>query len=267
MSNNLAAPLQGPLHLGSVGPHVWRVQSRLNELLTGASIRPLVADGQFGRLTDQRVKALQRQLRLTVDGVVGSRTSARMGFTNFIRSAPTAPVAPAPGAGGGHPVVVPAQASPGPQGSPYVGIVAALVEALGAVGRTVQRVVSRIGNFANGIIDPVIGFIRNIAGQLAAIYQIPAQMTAQVAAIIRSIFDRAANGVMSMLTSILQRVGDSQVAELVTRPIQVIAAAMGRVMRRLGEWAGEAVQRAGFAGQAGAIVAAFGQEVEAAAFG
>ena len=69
---------------GSSGDAVKRIQTRLNQL--GFSCG--TADGRFGSRTTYAVKNFQRNNFLTVDGIVGSTTLARL-------FAPTEPVAPA----------------------------------------------------------------------------------------------------------------------------------------------------------------------------
>ena len=79
----LTAPrLTTSLRKGSRGENVRLVQLRLIELgyLRGS------ADGIFGSMTDAAVRAFQRRAGLTVDGIVGSRTIARL----FDSSAPRA---------------------------------------------------------------------------------------------------------------------------------------------------------------------------------
>lgn len=60
------------LKRGSRGELVKVLQSRLN----------LVADGIFGVLTEEAVKAFQKLHRLTVDGIVGAKTWEKLGFAS-----------------------------------------------------------------------------------------------------------------------------------------------------------------------------------------
>jgi hypothetical protein len=60
--------------LGSKGPEVKRIQLRLKEL--GFYRGPL--DGDFGGGTENAVRSFQRAEGLTIDGVVGSKTWARL---------------------------------------------------------------------------------------------------------------------------------------------------------------------------------------------
>jgi hypothetical protein len=59
------------LKYGSRGQPVTNLQFMLNELGTGASLKP---DGTFGHATDQEVRKLQKRLRLEDDGIVGNAT-------------------------------------------------------------------------------------------------------------------------------------------------------------------------------------------------
>lgn len=66
------------LSQGSRGPEVATLQRELNRQLFP---RPnLTADGVFGRLTDQAVRAFQRNSGLVPDGIVGSKTRAALGM-------------------------------------------------------------------------------------------------------------------------------------------------------------------------------------------
>lgn len=63
---------------GRQDPHVEAVQKRLNEL--GATPK-LAIDGVFGPGTETAVRAFQKRARLGIDGIVGSKTWARL-FTS-----------------------------------------------------------------------------------------------------------------------------------------------------------------------------------------
>ncbi|MFO0549045.1 MAG: peptidoglycan-binding domain-containing protein [Polyangiaceae bacterium] len=58
-----------PVERGARGPIVTRIQSRLVALGWH-----LDADGVFGEITDNKVRAFQRRRQLTADGIVGPRT-------------------------------------------------------------------------------------------------------------------------------------------------------------------------------------------------
>lgn len=94
----------GSLRLGSRGPSVSALQSRLNAVLTPSP--RLVADGFFGPNTAQAVKLFQQRNGLTADGVVGPKTAAALGLS--LGGAPVPPprgghVIPAPPSGAGPP--------------------------------------------------------------------------------------------------------------------------------------------------------------------
>lgn len=57
------------LRLGSRGDDVKTLQTKLN----------LIADGIFGPITDEAVRAFQKANNLTVDGIVGTNTWAKLG--------------------------------------------------------------------------------------------------------------------------------------------------------------------------------------------
>jgi len=61
---------------GSRGEDVKKLQKVLNA--RGCSPHPIVTDGVFGPTTQAAVKTFQRQSKLPVDGVVGSKTWDRL---------------------------------------------------------------------------------------------------------------------------------------------------------------------------------------------
>ena len=97
----------GSLRMGSRGPSVSALQSKLNAVLTPSP--RLVADGVFGPKTAQAVKLFQQRHGLTADGVVGPKTAAALGLSLGGMPGGT----PVPPPGGGH--VIPA---PPPGGAP-----------------------------------------------------------------------------------------------------------------------------------------------------
>jgi len=68
------------LRRGSRGPEVVLLQQKLNEQLFPS--HNLTDDGIFGRLTQEAVRAFQRQAGLDRDGVVGPITRAALGMPN-----------------------------------------------------------------------------------------------------------------------------------------------------------------------------------------
>ena len=59
------------LRKGAMVATVKKLQLSLNDLTTGA---PIAVDGNFGPITDCRVREFQRRAKITDDGVVGSQT-------------------------------------------------------------------------------------------------------------------------------------------------------------------------------------------------
>jgi Putative peptidoglycan binding domain len=72
------------LSLGSAGPDVKELQGLLNYHLRPPNI-PLATDGQFGRLTDARVRQFQTVNQIHVDGIVGPETRSRLFATITVR--------------------------------------------------------------------------------------------------------------------------------------------------------------------------------------
>ena len=62
------------LSVGSTGEDVEYLQRRLN----GIGFGSLVVDGIFGVATEEAVKKFQKYYGLTVDGIVGSQTWAKL---------------------------------------------------------------------------------------------------------------------------------------------------------------------------------------------
>ncbi|QKZ21718.1 peptidoglycan-binding protein [Streptomyces chartreusis] len=60
------------LQQGSQGPAVMRLQRLLNERTP--DLAPIAVDGDFGPITDGRVREFQRRTNITVDGLVGPQT-------------------------------------------------------------------------------------------------------------------------------------------------------------------------------------------------
>lgn len=65
---------QSLLQYGSQGPAVQELQHRLNQWLQRTGRPTLVVDGRFGPRVESAVRAFQKVMRLTVDGIVGSQT-------------------------------------------------------------------------------------------------------------------------------------------------------------------------------------------------
>lgn len=68
-----------PLKKGSKGDEVKKLQKYLNWYFkSDDELKPLKVDGDFGAITTGRVKLMQRQLKLAVDGLVGTKTLEAM---------------------------------------------------------------------------------------------------------------------------------------------------------------------------------------------
>ena len=60
------------------GDDIKALQYRLNEL--GVVTTPLVVDGELGKKTDEAIRAFQKGLSITADGIVGKQTATALGF-------------------------------------------------------------------------------------------------------------------------------------------------------------------------------------------
>lgn len=67
---------------GDTGDNVRKVQQVLADagFKNSSGRKPLVADGEFGVVTEKRVKQYQKNNGLTVDGIVGPQTAGHMGI-------------------------------------------------------------------------------------------------------------------------------------------------------------------------------------------
>jgi len=73
--------ISGPLRIGDNGRDVAEVHS----LLKGV-VNQIAIDGRFGRQTDQAVRTFQERRGLTVDGVVGPKTTKALGRDYKVRT-------------------------------------------------------------------------------------------------------------------------------------------------------------------------------------
>lgn len=75
-----STPVAEPtLKKGSTGSEVKKLQSNLNSLgITDADGKKLVLDGIFGTNTREAVKKFQKKYGLTVDGIYGQKSAAKM---------------------------------------------------------------------------------------------------------------------------------------------------------------------------------------------
>ncbi|MBP5976220.1 peptidoglycan-binding protein [Brasilonema sp. CT11] len=77
----MSTQAQPILKKGSQGPEVTRLQNLLNQADRKKNFGnppPLHVDGEFGANTETAVKNFQKFYGLTIDGVVGSKTWAKL---------------------------------------------------------------------------------------------------------------------------------------------------------------------------------------------
>lgn len=68
-----------PLKKGSKGDEVKKLQKYINWYFKGSKDwKALKVDGDFGPITDKAAKAMQKGLKVTIDGIVGTKTLAAM---------------------------------------------------------------------------------------------------------------------------------------------------------------------------------------------
>jgi len=68
-----------PLKQGSKGEEVKKLQKYLNWYFKGdKNLKALKVDGDFGPITKARVERMQKKLKVTVDGIVGTKTLKAM---------------------------------------------------------------------------------------------------------------------------------------------------------------------------------------------
>ena len=68
--------------LGDEGENVRQVQQVLHDqgYKNGSGRKPILVDGDFGQVTDKRVREYQQQHDLIVDGIAGKQTAGHMGL-------------------------------------------------------------------------------------------------------------------------------------------------------------------------------------------
>lgn len=119
-------PASSLLKLGSTGPEVRKVQQRLREL--GYDVGS--ADGDYGKQTEDAVKAFQARNNLQADGQVGTATLNRLNSSQALRPRPTATPRPTP--------------SPTPRATPTPRIVENVYLQRGSQGSDVRRMQQRL---------------------------------------------------------------------------------------------------------------------------
>lgn len=96
-----ATPVMGRFEVGSTGPGVSALQTRLNALGYNCGR----SDGIFDGATRNAVRAYQRAQGLSADGIAGTQTLGRLYGMPSANPAPAAPAAPALSGGGGQATV------------------------------------------------------------------------------------------------------------------------------------------------------------------
>jgi Putative peptidoglycan binding domain len=174
ITNPANTTLRGPLFLGSNSDDVKRMQQSLNErsrtILT-ANVFPLSADGAFGMKTDKGVRAFQSFQKLAVDGIVGKKTSAALGFSNFIEAPRPAYVPPMRPPGVDPIMPQNGQAGPArPQDSPLHQIAHELGKIYSILANEVANYFRKIGNLIDINIERYVNrwihMVKNISGSV-----------------------------------------------------------------------------------------------------
>lgn len=188
----------GSLQIGSRGPSVASLQSKLNSALTPSP--RLIPDGVFGAQTAQAVRSFQQRNGLTADGIVGPRTAAALGLSSGGAPGPTpgGRVIPVSGPAGGPPAFV------------DLSIFNVVVEAvIAGAQRVVARLLSkidsdfvpqfvfdRVAGSLNGEVNALAAGLRGITRQAVAVGQDPAVF---VTTRIREILSRKISGMINAL--------------------------------------------------------------------
>lgn len=172
----------GSLRMGSRGPAVSALQSKLNAALSPSP--NLVADGVFGMKTAQAVKLFQQRKGLAADGIVGPKTAAVLGLS------PGGTPGPAPG-GSGTPATPPVPGTP-PGGEPPgfvdLSIFNVVIEAvIGGYQKIAARLLSwidsdyvpqfaydRAASLINGAVNALAASLRGITRNVVPFGQDPA---------------------------------------------------------------------------------------------
>ena len=187
----------GSLQIGSRGPSVASLQSKLNSALTPSP--RLIPDGVFGAQTAQAVRNFQQRNGLTADGVVGPRTAAALGLSSGGAPGPTP---------GGHAIPVSGRPGGGPPAFVDLSIFNVVVEAtikgadnfrlrvLSKIDFLPKPVFDRVAGPLNGEFNTLASNLRNITRQAVAVGQDPAVFVTNR---IREILARKISGMISAL--------------------------------------------------------------------
>ena len=189
----------GSLQIGSRGPSVASLQSKLNSALTPSP--RLIPDGVFGAQTAQAVRNFQQRNGLTADGVVGPRTAAALGLSSGGAPGPTS---------GGRVIPLSGPPGAGPPAFVDLSIFNVVVEAvIAGAQRVVARLLSkidsdfvpqfvfdRVAGSLNGEVNALASGLRGITRQAVAVGQDPAVF---VTTRIREILSRKISGMINAL--------------------------------------------------------------------
>lgn len=176
----------GSLQMGSNGPRVSTLQSKLNAMVSPPP--NLKVDGMFGMKTAQAVRAFQQRRGLTVDAIVGPQTSAALG----LGATPGGGGGGAGGGGGGFPA--PPGVAPAPPGgnappgfvdlSAFNIVVEAVISGFQRVAAQLlswidsdyvpQIVYDRVAGPINGAVNSLASRLRGITRNAVAAGQDPA---------------------------------------------------------------------------------------------
>lgn len=165
----------GSLQIGSNGPRVSALQSKLNGTLVPSP--NLKVDGMFGMKTAQAVRAFQQRRGLAVDGIVGPKTAAALG----LGGAPGGGPGGGGGGGGGGFPAPPGVTPPQPGGNAPPGFVdlSAFNVVIEAIISGFQRVAAQLLSWIDSdyvpqivydrVAGPINGAVNNVASRLRGI--------------------------------------------------------------------------------------------------
>ena len=198
-------PGSGSLQMGSRGPSVSALQTKLNCALTPSP--KLVTDGVFGMKTSQAVKLFQQRKGLTADGIVGPKTAAALGLPNPGQGGGSG------GGGGGGGAVGPLGGGP-PAGFVDLSQFNVLIEAIigGAQGIASallswidsdfvpQAIYDSAAGAINGGLNTMASQLRGITKQAVALGQDPsAFVTARIHDIVARFVNRLCDAVQPVI--------------------------------------------------------------------
>ena len=191
-------PGSGSLQMGSRGPSVSALQTKLNSTLTPSP--KLLTDGVFGMKTSQAVKLFQQRKGLTADGIVGPKTAAALGLPN-------------PGQGGGGGAVGPLGGGP-PAGFVDLSQFNVVIEAIIGGGQGIasallswidsdfvpQAIYDSAAGAINGGLNTMASQLRGITKQAVALGQDPsAFVTARIHDIVARFVNRLCDAVQPVI--------------------------------------------------------------------